>query len=235
MVRISALTIDKLVELGIGDTGRLRHLRNMVEQGQSLYATDRVYLENLIGHFLSKGMETRFQELPGSPETAILRQKRIKAILSKSFFLLSLFFKTGFSKKTSNLALVFGRLGLGLAFMYQGYVHFSTPGELGQLLVAASGWGELAAYNAASLIGIIEVLAGIFVLIGFLTRLDALVQTVVLVGEVVLFAFLGPLSYDLVWKDVGLLGLVFVLLIMGSGKWGIDYFVFCLLEKRRVK
>jgi len=72
------------------------------------------------------------------------------------------------------------------------------------------------------MIGSAELLSGILVLIGFLTRPAAIFQIIILISSMVMFGFdftAGPA----IWKDPALLGVAIMLLLYGSGKFGLDY------------
>jgi len=74
----------------------------------------------------------------------------------------------------------------------------------------------------ALLIGSLEILSGVLIWIGLITRIAAGYQLIVLVGAQVMFGFdftMGPA----IWKDPALIGIAIMLLLYGSGKFGLDY------------
>jgi putative oxidoreductase len=76
----------------------------------------------------------------------------------------------------------------------------------------------------ALMIGSAELLSGVLVLIGLLTRPAAIFQIIILIGAMVMFGFdftTGPA----IWKDPTLLGVSIMLLLYGSGKFGLDYLI----------
>ena len=87
------------------------------------------------------------------------------------------------------------------------------------------------ASSMAMLIGILEIVSGILILSGFLTRPAALFQVVILVGAMIMFGFdftAGPG----IWKDPTMLGVAICLVIYGSGKFGIDLLISNKLGKK---
>ena len=72
--------------------------------------------------------------------------------------------------------------------------------------------------------GSLELLFGILIAIGLLTRLSAAFMIIILISSQAMFSFnytQGPA----IWKDPGLLGLAILLLLSGAGKFSIDYLI----------
>jgi len=68
----------------------------------------------------------------------------------------------------------------------------------------------------------IKILSGILIWIGLITRIAAAYQLIVLIGAQLMFGFdftMGPA----IWKDPALIGITIMLLLYGSGKFGLDY------------
>ncbi len=86
------------------------------------------------------------------------------------------------------------------------------------------GMDPMMATNLALVIGFFELLSGIFVLIGLITRPAAIFQIVILIGALSMFGLdfsQGPG----IWKDPALIGVAIMLVLNGSGKFGIDYLI----------
>ncbi|MDA7939779.1 MAG: hypothetical protein MPJ04_04490 [Nitrosopumilus sp.] len=49
-----ARDVDLLLELGVGDTGRLRHIQGMLARNTSLYGTDEAYVDKLSAEYLRR-------------------------------------------------------------------------------------------------------------------------------------------------------------------------------------
>lgn len=68
--------VNELLILGIGDAGRLNHIKNMLEQDLQLYASDAKYLNNLI--------KTHFPDSPQTNFTDDLRKETTENLTSKN-------------------------------------------------------------------------------------------------------------------------------------------------------
>jgi len=131
-------------------------------------------------------------------------------------------FQTPPSKNLINAGLLAARLGLGAGFLWAGINKVSDPEGFGMMLQNMAGIDPMMAPNMALLIGSLEVLSGVLIWIGLITRIAAAYQLVVLVGAQVMFGFdftMGPA----IWKDPALIGIAIMLLLYGSGKFGLDY------------
>jgi len=71
------------------------------------------------------------------------------------------------------------------------------------------------------IIGVLEILSGIGVLFGLLTRPSAVYQTIILLGAIFIVGG-GNVGNSFVPLDVGLLTMPLVLLLCGAGRTGID-------------
>ncbi len=131
-------------------------------------------------------------------------------------------FQTPPSKNLINVGLLAVRLGLGAGFLWAGINKVSDPEGFGMMLQNMAGIDPMMAPNMSLLIGGLEVLSGILIWIGLITRIAAAYQLVVLVGAQLMFGFdftMGPA----IWKDPALIGIAIMLLLYGSGKFGLDY------------
>ncbi len=131
-------------------------------------------------------------------------------------------FQTPQSKNFINVGLLVIRLGLGAGFLWAGINKVSDPAAFGMMLQNMAGIDPMMAPNMALLIGGLEILSGILIWIGLITRIAAGYQLVVLVGAQFMFGFdftMGPA----IWKDPALIGIAIMLLLYGSGKFGLDY------------
>ncbi len=131
-------------------------------------------------------------------------------------------FQTPPSKNLINVGLLAVRLGLGAGFLWAGINKVSYPAAFGMMLQNMAGIDPMMAPNMALLIGSLEILSGVLIWIGLITRIAAAYQLIVLVGAQVMFGFdftMGPA----IWKDPALIGIAIMLLLYGSGKFGLDY------------
>jgi len=131
-------------------------------------------------------------------------------------------FQTPPSKNLINISLLAVRLGIGAGFLWAGINKVSDPAAFGMMLQNMAGIDPMMAPNMALLIGSLEILSGILIWLGLITRIAAVFQLIVLIGAQFMFAFdftMGPA----IWKDPALIGIAIMLLLYGSGKLGLDY------------
>ncbi len=131
-------------------------------------------------------------------------------------------FQTPPSKNLINVGLLAARLGLGGGFLWAGINKVSDPAAFGMMLQNMAGIDPMMAPNMALLIGSLEVLSGILIWIGLITRIAVSYQLIVLIGAQLMFGFdftMGPA----IWKDPALIGISIMLLLYGSGKFGLDH------------
>ena len=137
---------------------------------------------------------------------------------------MSLVFSPLTSEKTRAVSFLIIRVGIAFVFIWAGFGKVTDPAGFGMMLQNMAGIDPLVATNVALLIGILEIISGVLVLIGLLTRPAAIFQIVIIVGAMVMFGFdftTGPA----IWKDPTILGVAIGLLLYGSGKFGIDYLI----------
>ncbi|GFN39040.1 MAG: hypothetical membrane protein, partial [Marine Group I thaumarchaeote] len=109
-------------------------------------------------------------------------------------------FQTPPSKNFINVGLLAVRLGIGAGFLWAGINKVSDPAAFGMMLQNMAGIDPMMAPNMALLIGGLEILSGILIWIGLITRIAAGYQLIVLIGAQVMFGFdftMGPA----IWKD----------------------------------
>jgi len=131
-------------------------------------------------------------------------------------------FQTPPSRNLINVGLLAVRLGMGVGFLWAGINKVSDPAAFGMMLQNMAGIDPIIAPNMALLIGGLEILSAVLIWIGLITRIAAAYQLIVLVGAKVMFGFdftMGPA----IWKDDALIGIAIMLLLYGSGKFGLDY------------
>ena len=135
---------------------------------------------------------------------------------------MSLLFKTPPSENISALSALAIRIGIAFGFLWAGFGKVTNPEMVSQMLQQMVGLDPSMATNMTLMIGSAELLSGILILIGFLTRPAAIFQIIILISSMVMFGFdftAGPA----IWKDPALLGVAIMLLLSGSGKFGLDY------------
>ncbi len=137
---------------------------------------------------------------------------------------MSLIFAKQATENRSAISLLVIRIGISFAFFWAGYGKITDPAGFGMMLQNMAGIDPTIATNMAMIIGILELVSGGLVLVGFLIRPAAIFQIIILVGAMVMFGFdftTGPA----IWKDPTILGVAIGLLLYGSGKFGIDYLI----------
>jgi uncharacterized membrane protein YphA (DoxX/SURF4 family) len=126
------------------------------------------------------------------------------------------------SKNHINVGVLAVRLGIGFAFLWAGINKVADPAAFGMMLQNMAGIDPMMAPNMALMIGISEIIAGILVSMGFITRLAVAFQIIILIGAQMMFGFdftAGPA----IWKDPTLIGVAIMLFLYGSGKFSLDY------------
>lgn len=211
--------VIKLLEMNIGDRGRLEYIRSTLEKQNQLFTSDKNYVEKLSQQFLHLDDSQNVSEV-------IQLKNRIKELedncqaKSKKFSLRN-FFTTPPRQNFTNIGILFARFGLGFTFIWAGFGKISDPAGFGMMLQNMIGINEQMSMMMASLIGSLEILAGILLLIGFLTRPSAIFAIVILIGSLGMFGFdfgIGPA----IWKDPAILGMATLLFLYGSGRFGVD-------------
>ena len=122
------------------------------------------------------------------------------------------------------------RIGMAFTFCWAGInkINNTESSNLGQYLLNSIGFDPTTVIQLVSGMGTLELLFGIFIGIGLLTRPSSIFMIIILVSSQAMFGFIytqGPA----IWKDPGLLGLAILLLLSGAGKFSIDY----LISKRK--
>ena len=137
---------------------------------------------------------------------------------------LSLVFEPLSSERVRAISLLIIRIGISFTFLWASYGKITDPAGFGMMLQNMAGIDPTISANMALMIGILELISGIFILCGFLTRPAALFQIIILLGAMAMFGFdftAGPGM----WKDPTILGVAIGLLLYGSGKFGVDYII----------
>lgn len=129
--------------------------------------------------------------------------------------------------RLADFGLLAARLGMGFAFIWPGINKVSNPAGIAGML-QSMGMGSEMALQLTFTIGVLEMLSGVLVSIGLVTRLSAAFQIIILIAAQAVFGFnytQGPA----IWKDPGLLGIAILLLFAGAGRLGMDG----MISKRR--
>ncbi len=122
-----------------------------------------------------------------------------------------------------DFGLLAARIGMAFTFCWAGInkINNSESSNFGQWLLNSIGFDPTTAIQIVSGMGTLEVLFGIFIGLGLLTRPSSIFMILILVSSQAMFGFIytqGPA----IWKDPGLLGLAILLLLSGAGKFSID-------------
>ena len=134
---------------------------------------------------------------------------------------MSTVFAKPISENKIAISLLVIRVGIAFAFFWAGSGKVADPAGFGMMMQNMVGIEASMAVSMAMLIGVLELVSGVFVLVGFLTRPAAIFQVIILIGAMVMFGFdftTGPG----IWKDPTILGVAIGLTIYGSGKIGLD-------------
>lgn len=124
------------------------------------------------------------------------------------------------SERLKDFGLVAARLGIAFAFIWPGIGKVNNPEGMGQMMQTV-GIEAAMATQLAFTIGIFEILSGVLIALGLVTRPAAVFQIAILVGAQAIFGFnyaQGPA----IWKDPALLGIAVMLLLYGAGRFSID-------------
>lgn len=225
------------MDLGIGESGRLQHIKEMIENQKELYVSDKKYLDQLVGTYLYEKKSD--MESPNQKKlSSIFEISQKKKKLQSKFFsqipgILTVFFS---SDNTSfiNLGKFLARAGLAFVFSFAGFSKLSGSVPIEEMIVNLTGVSSGFASGAVMTIGSIEIVAGVFLLLGFFTRLAGFASSLVLIGGGLLFRL--DFTADMqIWKDVGLLGMCILIFLSGPGKWSLDYLVFRRLKRSKFK
>jgi len=105
---------------------------------------------------------------------------------------------------------------MSFPFIFAGLNHIMHP-EMAMALGVPGG-------VIFATIGALEVISGIGILVGLLTRSSALFQALIMLTTIFVLAKgdVGNPSLPAVWKDPALLGVALMLLIIGAGKFSVD-------------
>lgn len=136
---------------------------------------------------------------------------------------MSLIFKTN-TGRLIDIGILILRIGISFGFIWAGIGKVSDPVGFAQMLQAMAGIDPMISTNMAMMIGMAELVSGMLILVGLITRLAAVFQIIILIGAMVMFGFdftKGPA----IWKDPAMLGLAIMLVLSGSGKIGIDQII----------
>jgi len=133
-------------------------------------------------------------------------------------------FQTPQSKNFINVGLLAIRIGIGAGFLWAGIHKVIDPQGFGMMLQNMAGIDPVMAPNMALIIGSLEILSGVLVWTGLLTRPAVAFQIAILIGAQFMFGFdftQGPA----IWKDPSLIGIAVMLLLYGSGKYSLDHII----------
>jgi putative oxidoreductase len=128
--------------------------------------------------------------------------------------------------KTYNVPTLLPRLSVGLIFLSEGIQKYLFPGSLGTARFAKIGFSNPAFW--AYFVGLFEIVCGILILIGLLTRLGSIALLIVMI-----VAFITTKYPELIHKgflfmahdyrtDFAMILLLIYLLIYGGGNFSTD-------------
>jgi len=220
---ISKGTVQRLLDLKLGDLGRLEYIMETLEKNKPLYRSDQKYVTSLISNYLSVVDVEKAQLSQSKLLTEFVNSNLVESFSIKYKSVLGSFFNTQ-SFRLSNLSFFLARFGLAFVFAWSGYSKFTNPLPLAEIFSQVAGTSTGFAINVVTSVGVIEAVGGILLLVGFLTRLVTFTQMIILIGGGVVFGF-DFVDGPTLWKDVGLLGLAILLFVIGPRKWSFDYLI----------
>ena len=116
------------------------------------------------------------------------------------------------------LGLLLLRLGLGGVFLWFGVDKFISPlNWIGWIPGWLSPLLPMSQYTFIYTLGVIEVITGVLVLVGYYTRIAAVVAGLQLLGIIISFGF-----NDIMIRDMGLLFLAASIVLLGAGTFSLD-------------
>ncbi|MBI2564423.1 DoxX family protein [Candidatus Woesearchaeota archaeon] len=121
-----------------------------------------------------------------------------------------------------NYAPLLVRLGIGVMFLLFGWMKTTSllqDGSQSFVIGLLSGLGFSPVMLWAWLLALTELVGGLLVLLGLLTRWASLPLTIVLIVAISTVTWKDPMN---LLKDLGLLGATASLLLSGSGPWSLD-------------
>jgi len=129
---------------------------------------------------------------------------------------MSILFKTAGSP---DIALLIIRVGMAFPFIFASQGKFTPAGAMRWF----TGLG-VDPITFGLIFGALELLSGIFLIFGLLTRLAALWQAIVLISAMAFFKF-SWMQGPAIWKDPALLAVSVALIIRGAGKYSADHYL----------
>jgi len=120
------------------------------------------------------------------------------------------------NEKLLDASLFIVRLGIGFVFIYAGVIKLMNP-MFAEMFRLPS--------NLFLLIGVLEVLSGVGVILGLLTRPSALYQIIILLGAIFIVAggnISNPQTAAIIVPNLGLITISILLLLYGPGKYSLD-------------
>lgn len=211
--------VEKLIDMNVGDSVRLEYILHFLERGRTLYTSDIKYVENLILKYLPTEINT---DATGITEER--KQEEFQTSYVHSSARLDFFRTPPLSQDLVDGALLAARLGMAFVFILPGINHAVSPEKLGQGIQMVTSFSPMFATNIAFLLGAGEILSGILIALGLITRINGLFQIFILVGAMIMFGFdfsKGPA----IWKDPGLLGLAIIFTLYGPGRLSLDHVI----------
>ena len=141
-----------------------------------------------------------------------------------------LIFATPTSSNVASIGVLTVRIGIAFGFFWASSGKLMDPAMFGETLQKMAGMDPAMAVSMATLIGSLELISGILILFGIITRPAAAFQITVLVAALIMFGFdftKGPA----IWKDPAMLGAVIMLILYGAGRFSIDYKIAKLIDR----
>lgn len=209
----------KLRAMNIGESWRLDYVINTLERGDPLFSSDMEYIQSMIARHFNVGTDNAIhqqtqhiryvQPQTGKKDAVKKKIPDIKSVLTWHA-----------PPKFIDGALLTTRLGLAFIFIWAGMGKIANP--ISTLdMIDDLGLNLTASADTVTMFGMLEIIAAVMVLTGAATRIGAAMHLGILVWAQSIFGFSYVVGPSL-WKDVAIIGAAILLIICGSGKFGID-------------
>lgn len=206
----------KLKTMNVGESWRLDYVINTLERGDPLFPSDLAYVQDLASKYFGIDAKMSQNKKPKTTSNTELHAKKQKPTMRIPRPTFNIFAPPMFV----NSAILAARLGISFVFIWAGLVKITNPYATLTMIEDLSLGLTLTAENI-TMFGFVEIASAAMVLAGIATRIGAAIHLAILVAIQVLFGF----SYQVgpsVWKDPALIGIAALLVVCGSGRFGLD-------------
>ncbi|MEW6043259.1 MAG: DoxX family protein [Thermoproteota archaeon] len=210
----------RLKTMNVGESWRLDYVINTLERGDPLFPSDLAYVQDLILKYfnINARMPTN-QKSKTTKNNTKPQDKRQKSTMGRIQNFKSIFNILS-PPAFVNSALLAARLGIAFVFIWAGLDKITNPFVTLTMIEDLSLGLTLTAENI-TMFGFVEIASAAMVLAGIATRIGAAIHLAILIAVQVLFGFTYQVGPS-VWKDPALIGIASLLIVCGSGRFGVD-------------